>query len=298
MRLRELRALVGSLQYAAVNTRPDLSCKLSLIQTQISKATVRTLLDANKLLHEAKKYQSAGLLVQSIPAEQVRFIAFSDASFASARTPDSRAGSIVLATHERILQGDSCPVSPLAWGSKKIQRVVTSTLAAETMALDSTMDMLSWIRLVWGWFLDSKCRWQRPSEALKDLPEGLTTVYAREMLGQASAEGANLPDSIATTDCKSLFDLISRTATPSCQEYRTGLHARSIKEMMNEGTIIRWVHSGAQLADSLTKAMNSDFLRATLEQGTYQLHDASEILKQRANARSRLQWLRSQKKES
>ena len=294
---RQLRALVGSLQYASVNTRPDLSCKLGLIQTEITKATVKTLMEANKLLHEAKKYQSVSLCVKSIPPEKVRFIAFSDASFASARSPDSRAGSIVLATHEGILQGDSCPVSPLAWGSKKIQRVVTSTLAAETMALDSTMDMLSWVRLVWGWFLDSKCRWQRPSEALRQLPEGMATVHAKEILGQASAEGANLPDSIATTDCKSLFDLISKTATPSCQEYRTSLHARSIKEMMNEGTIIRWVHSGAQLADALTKAMSSDFLRATLSQGSYQLHDAGEILKQRANARSRIQWLKSQNRE-
>ena len=292
---RALRALVGSLQYAAVNTRPDLLCKLGLIQTQVSKATVSTLLDANKLLHEAKKHKVT-VLVKSIPVDKVRFIAFSDASFASARNPDSRAGSIVLATHERILD-DTCPVSPMAWGSKKIQRVVTSTLAAETMALDSTMDLLSWIRIVWGWFLNPHCKWQRPSEALRELPEGLTTVHAREILGQV-AEGVNLPDSIATTDCKSLFDLISRTATPSCQEHRTSLHARSIKEMMEEGTIIRWVHSGAQLADTLTKSMNSDFLRATLEQGTYQLHDAGEILKQRANARSRLQWLRSQQKEA
>ena len=296
--LRDLRALVGSLQYASVNTRPDISCKLSLIQTEIQKATVSTLLEANRLLHETKKHSSVQVKIQSIPPEQIRFIAFSDASFSSAKTPDSRAGSIVLATHANILKGDTCPVSPLSWGSKKIQRVVTSTLAAETMALDTTMDMLSWTRIVWGWFLDSKCPWHRPSEALQQLPEAVTSVHVRETLDHVKAAGMNLPDSIATTDCKSLYDLISRTATPSCQEFRTSLHAKAIKEMMNEGTLIRWVHSGAQLADALTKHMNSDFLRATLSQGSYQLHDAGEILKQRATARSRLQWLRSQKKEN
>ena len=49
-----LRALVGSLQYASINTRPDLSSRLSYIQSEINKATVQTLHDANRVLHEAK----------------------------------------------------------------------------------------------------------------------------------------------------------------------------------------------------------------------------------------------------
>ena len=296
--LRDLRALIGSLQYAAVNTRPDISCKLSMLQTEVRQARVRTLIDANKLLHEAKRHHSVSIQIKPIPVNQMRSIAFSDASFSSVRNPDSRAGSIVLATHENIMKGDTCPVSALCWGSKKIQRVVTSTLAAETMALDSTMDQLSWIRLVWGWFMNPKCDWRKPEQTLQHLPEAVTTVSLREIMDCAMAKGVNLTDSITATDCKSLYDLISRTATPSCQEFRTSLHARAIKEMMEEGTILRWVHSGAQLADALTKAMNGEFLRATLLQGTYQLHDAGEILKQRANARSRLQWLKAQHRES
>ena len=35
---QSLRGLVGSIQYAATNTRPDLSAKLSLIQAKINQA--------------------------------------------------------------------------------------------------------------------------------------------------------------------------------------------------------------------------------------------------------------------
>lgn len=277
-----LRGLIGSLQYAATNTRPDLACRLSSLQSMVPVATVETLMLANKTLHEAKRHHDVSVVMKPIPCRDMRFIAFSDASFASPKAPDSRAGTIILGTHADIESNHTCPVSPLCWGSKKIQKVVTSTLAAETMALNMTMDQLSWIRLCWGWILDPNCQWQQPAKALSELPKAVSSVSLPDHSG----------DAIAATDCKSLYDLISRTAPPNCQEFRTMLHARSIKDMMQEGTQIKWVHSGAQLADSLTKIMSTEFLRETMRRGVYQLHDETEILKQRACARSRLQWLR------
>lgn len=48
---------------------------------------------------------------------------------------------------------------------------------------------------------------------------------------------------LATTDCKNLFDLTTRTAVPNCQEFRTQLLARSKKDV--EGINLNWVHRGA-----------------------------------------------------
>ena len=90
-----------------------------------------------------------------------------------------------------------------------------------------------------------------------------------------------------------MYDLVTRTAPPQCSEFRTQLAARAIKDMLSEGTDLRWVHSGAQLADSLTKIMESSFLRETLRLGKYRLHDELQVLKSRANSRNRLKWLRS-----
>ena len=279
-----LRGLIGSLQYAAVHTRPDLSSRLSMLQSSINSATINTLISANQALHEAKKYHDTTIQIQPIPIEDFRFLAFSDASFASKSNPSSHTGSMIMGTHKSIRENVSCPVSPLSWGCKKIQRVVTSTLAAETVSLNAVLDHLSWMRLCWAWMLDPQVNWKRPNSALQQLPETYAT---------ATLKAQQLPESIAATDCKSLYDLVTRTATPSCSEFRTQLNARAIKDLLTEGVSLRWVHSGAQLADCLTKIMETTFLRETLRIGRYRLNDELEVLKNRASSRNRLRWLQS-----
>ena len=280
---QQLRGLIGSLQYASVHTRPDLSSRLSALQSKINSATVDILMHANKALHEAKSHHDVTIVVQPIRAGDLRFLAFTDASFASTKVPDSQSGSIIVATHKNIDQNISCPISPLGWGSKKIQKVVTSTLAAETMSLSSSLDMLSWIRLYWAWVYHPNDAWKHPTETLESLPPAVATATLDKPL---------IPSSLAATDCKSLYDLVTRTAPPNCQEFRTQLQTRAIKEQLAEGVRLRWVHSGAQLADALTKVMESHFLRETLRVGRYKLNDETEVLRDRACTKTRLKWLR------
>ena len=282
---QQLRALIGSLQYASVHTRPDLSSRLSNLQSSINQATVETLITANQALHEAKKHHDVTIKIQPIATKDLRFLAFSDASFASKSNPNSHTGSIIMATHKDIGSNVRCPVNPISWGCKKIQRVVTSTLAAETTSLNTVLDQLSWVRLCWGWIMDPNVQWKNPKLAFQNLPETYST---------ATIKAQELPDSFAATDCKSLYDLVTRTAVPSCTEFRTQLTARSIKDLLSEGVALRWVHSGAQLADALTKVMENAFLRETLKLGHYKLHDELQVLKDRASSRNRLRWLKGE----
>ena len=90
---------------------------------------------------------------------------------------------------------------------------------------------------------------------------------------------------LVVTDCKSLYDLVTRTSPASCSEFRVQLVARAIKESLREGTIVRWVHGGAQLAGSLTKSMESNFLRETLRLGSYRRCDETATLKERAKTK-------------
>ena len=196
-----LRALVGSLQYAAINTRPDLSSKLSLLQSSINRATVETLMEGNRVLHEAKKHHDVTIHLKPIPPKTFRFLAFSDASFSSPSKPDSHAGSIIVGTHQDISQNMQCPISPLAWGCRKIQKVVTSTLAAETMALSTTLDHLSWLRLFWSWIHDPSTEWKQPEMTLQKLAPAITIPTKHRF--------------VAITDCKILYDLITKTAPPA-----------------------------------------------------------------------------------
>ena len=58
--------------------------------------------------------------------------------------------------------------------------------------------------------------------------------------------------------------------------------------------MLRWVLSGAQLADNMTKSMESHFSRETLKYGFYRLSDEDITLKERARSKDRLTWLKSQ----
>ena len=264
---QSLRGLIGSIQYGASNTRPDLSAKLSFIQAKITVAKIQDLLDANKLLHEAKNHKETKIVIKSIPLSDIRFVSFSDASFATRANSQSQKGCLIMAASKQIGNWQASDASPLIWYSKKISRVVASTLASEAYALSGSVDLLSWVRIHWSWICQPHDNWKRPEQCLKQCPEAYAVV-----------------------DCKSLYDLIQKTTVPSCQEYRTMLEALIIKDRIKEGILIKWVHSAAQLADSLTKCMDNTTLRQFLAAGRCIIHDVDEILKVRANNRARKQW--------
>ena len=265
--LQGFRGLIGSLQFAATNTRPDISCKLSLLQAKVSNATVSDLLQGNRILEEAKKHSTTSIRIQSIPVPDVHFLSFSDAAFATREKANSQKGCLILATTRQINEVQPAKVSPITWFSKKIARVVASTLASETYALSGALDLLSWTRIHWAWLVDPSLNWQNPEETL-----------------------ASLPKAFAVVDCKSLYDLLQKTSVPQCSEYRTLLEASVIRDRLREGVTVKWVHSAAQMADALTKDMDATTLRNFLLRGRCILYDVEDILKQRSDKKLRNEW--------
>lgn len=222
----------------------------------------------NRLLQDAKRHADTTIRIRSIDPHKIRFMSFSDAAFATREKAHSQKGCLILATSDEIDSQRSAPVSPLVWFSKKINRVVSSTLASETYALSGALDLLSWTRLHWAWLCDPQTKWKTPDETL-----------------------AQLPPAFAVVDCKSLFDLLQKTSVPQCTEYRTMLEALVIKDRLRENVLVKWVHSAAQMADSLTKDMDTSAIRTFLAKGVCMLRDVDEILKQRADRKSKQQWL-------
>ena len=201
--------------------------RLGWLQSRINQASVDTLIAANRILHEAKQHASFGIMIQPIELQHVRFVAFSDASFASEKCPDSHQGMLIAAAHQNIGENQKSPISPLLWRSKKIQKVAVSTLSAEAMALAGAVDVLSWVRLVWAWLIDTKCNWRQADKLLPTLPPAFSAIppepeeedtsfphHAQSYLKEISKS----QQAMITTDCKSLYDLISRTAPPACSE--------------------------------------------------------------------------------
>ncbi len=260
---QSLRGLIGSLQYGATNTRPDIAARLSFLQAKITTAQVKDLLEGNRLLQD----KETKIRIQSIPIEDLRFVSFSDASFATRANAQSQKGCLIMAASKEIGEWQASTVSPLMWYSKKIARVVGSTLASESYALSGAIDLLGWMRLHWEWLKCPSDAWRNPSQCLSQSPEAFAII-----------------------DCKSLYDLIQKTNIPQRQEYRTTLEALIIRDRVRENVSIKWVHSAAQLADSLTKVMDCTVLRQFLQKGKCIIHDGDEILKQRADKRAKKKW--------
>eukprot|EP00435_Cladocopium_sp_Y103_P040825 s2199_g11.t1 len=210
--LNKLRGVIGSLQYAVTHTRPDMAAKLGEVQVQVSNATVQTLLMANRVLREAQEQSQVKICFRSIPVDKVTHVSFGDASFASAKQLASFQGTLICATDMNMSQNRKAPISPLTWTSKKIARVVRSTLSAEAYAMSNSVDRLGWMRLLWGTINVPQFNWREPKLGFQSLPKA--TIV---------------------TDCKSLYDLVSRTAMPSCEEFRTTLEDSKSRKLVFDG---------------------------------------------------------------
>ena len=249
------RSLIGALQYAAVHSRPDLAAKVGELQSEVTRAQVKHLVLGNKVLTEAKQNR-VSLMVLPIQPERVTYCAFSDASFSCTKHTTAQQGTIIFATTPELLENKRSVVAPVAWYSKKIPRVVRSTLGAEAAALSNSVDRLLWLRILWATILDPDCDWKNPEVLLK------------------SQNQAGL-----VTDCKSAYDLLTRTALPQCSEHRTTIECLLIRERLRDNATVRWVCSQAMLADCLTKTMDSSALRECLRTGKYILRDENHTLK-------------------
>ncbi|OLQ00917.1 Copia protein [Symbiodinium microadriaticum] len=264
----KLRGLVGSLQYAVTHTRPDVAAKLGEVQSQITTGTVQTLLTANRVLREAQEFEQVCVFYLPIPVSNLTFVSFGDASFASSKNLNSHQGVFICATDERLGQNKEAPLSPLAWVSKRIPRVVRSTLSAEAYAMSKAVDLLGWLRALWGVVHVDRFDWRKPESSYKLLHPALVV-----------------------TDCKSLYDLVTRLAMPSCEEHRTTLEVLLIKQRCMENAQFRWIPTTLQVADSLTKNMDATLLRTILAQGRFRLFDTSESLARDAQRRKAIEWL-------
>lgn len=125
---RHLKALVGQIQWAAKQTRPDaayIACDLS---TRIKHGTVADARRAYKQLKHLQQTEVKIVISNTGDVKVSSLILFSDASHGNLINGGSQGGFVLL------LHGES-KIAPLIWRSHKLKRVVKSAMGAETMAL-------------------------------------------------------------------------------------------------------------------------------------------------------------------
>ena len=207
---KEYRAAVGRLNWVAQGTRPDVFFDVIDLSTKLRQATVKDLNRAKKMLIKLLEYDS----VVTYPAlrDDLRLLVFTDASLGNLSDRVSSTCGIL------VFLGDSQNnICPLSWRANKIRRVVTSTLAAETLALQ---------------------------EGIKE------AIYIQKMLTEI-LPNLHVPID-AYVDNKSLVDSIMSTKLVDDRMLR--LDIGSLKQMMERDIRkIMWIPGERQLADCLTK---------------------------------------------
>ena len=206
-----LRSLIGKLSWLSTQTRPDISFAVSQLSSNFNKATMKHVNQANKIVRRCHQHK-VHMLFPKFDLSKIKVRCYGDASFGKMEDGGSQGGVFV----EIVSEGQTAPV---AWYSKKIRRVVKSTLAAETLAIAEAVEA--------GYLI---------STLLSDI------VY----------EGTQKIELEAVTDNYSLYEAARSTKSNSDRRLRIDLGI--LREYIaKEDLVLSWVSTSHQLSDVLTK---------------------------------------------
>ena len=206
----EFRTICGQLNWVSRNTRPETSYDTCILSNAMKTCKVEDILAGNKVI-KCLKSEDLALRFPNL-GSIMDMIAYSDASYANLPDGSSQGAFVVLLVNSEGL------FVPLAWQSKKLKRVVKSTLVAEILAAVEVVET--------GFLLTS---------ILKELRNSQSSI-----------------DIECFTDNQALFDTVH--STNSIIDKRLRVDMAILREMVHKKEVlIKWVETKDQLADALTK---------------------------------------------
>jgi hypothetical protein len=229
---RGFRGLVGALLWVGTQLRPDVLVEVSLLGRFFECGTVKNLRDANKLL---RKSQSLVYDVTYVPLRgKVSMSLYTDAAWANVNMVDTQGGHVIL-----LLGEDNVTCNVISWVSRKLQRVVRSTLAGETQAMLAGIDEAMCLAFLFDELTGNIHSSVRPTPVNVVRPTNL--------------ENKVLPI-FTRTDCKSIVDHLS-SQKPKGSDKRLVLDLQHIKQDLEEGNVssVQWCATDRNLADGMTK---------------------------------------------
>ena len=231
--------LLGKLQWISSQSRPDIRFAVLECSLMASRPSVEDIVQLNKVVKKLKK-QTLKIYFAIPPGDvkDLRIIAFSDAALSNLPDKTSSTRSYV------IFLNSGKTFAPLAWCSKKLERVAKTIIYAEGIALGKCLD-----------------------EAI-NLRETML-----EILNITNTEDTEcvLPI-IGVTDSKSLWDNIKSSSLAADLKLRREVAAIKEQLVLKEVHGIAWTRTSFQLADCLTKNLaSSESLLHVLRAGNYEI---------------------------
>ena len=214
--LKQLRSLIGQLNWIANQSRPDLSFDVLQLGNRIKNAKVKDITLANKVLRKLKLHECKLLFPDLGDLPKLKLVLYNDAACANPCDGVSSTGRRI-----SFLAGNGrcCPIS---WSSIKVKRVVKSSLAAESSSLVDGLDTAYCIGRLFTEITYNEC----------DVTKIATQAFV---------------------DNKSLVQSVYPTTLVSEKRLRVDLAATQQTVKRRQATL-KWISSEEQIADCLTKA--------------------------------------------
>lgn len=211
--ITSLKQISGQLNWVTTHSRPDMSFENCMIGNSISKATVRDIYSANRALRRLRENE-VSLFFPRLMLRKCVLVGFCDSSYANLPDGGSQGAYIIFLADS---MGSYCPI---AWQSRRIRRVVHSTIAAECLSAVEVAETCA--------FLNKSMQ---------------------ELIGK---DPQDIPVHIFS-DNKSLVDNLHTTT--SVEDRRLRIDICVLRDMCQNGEItqLRWIPTELQVANALTK---------------------------------------------
>ncbi|CAE7615546.1 GIP [Symbiodinium sp. CCMP2592] len=268
--LADNRSLIGALSWVSAQSRPDLTCSVSMAQQLQKCPTYGDVKFTNGISKKATEHSEEGLVFYKVDNKEAVFLIYHDAAWADAYEGDydeegfelyeddklnglqregppshrngrkakrgnsrvaSQLGELVMIADMQAITGGSGRGSILDWKSRAGQRVCRSTFSAETQACVEGLEGGQYVRAIY---------------------ETLSTGSLVKI------EDAVMP-LVCLSDCRSLYDHLHREGVPRTPADRrlaidlAALRQALREERWTEHLPLAWIPSGLQLGDILTK---------------------------------------------
>lgn len=264
---RQLRAVLGSLQWLVAQVRFDLSFGVSTLQGE-NPPTIETILKTNALVKEFQRTRSFELIFRPVDYRTAGICMVSDAALGNVRmngattgTPQERMYSqacyFALLADEALLTGKHGAFNILDARSHRIPRVCRSTYSAETLAAEEAMDV------------GQLCR------------GCLATLLDPSITARQADEASNAIRMTTVVDAKDVHDKSnSDTSTYGTQKSLAFSIAWMRSVLRRPNTALRWTSTENMGVDGGTKQMDLSHMRRIMQAGCWSISYSPDFVKQ------------------
>ena len=235
------RSLTSKLNMLSITARPDIAFDVKLLTSRYGKATKEDLLNVVKLVRKVKRDTTEFVIPNIGDMENWILVGISDAATKKVNNLFSVSGQIVM-----LVNKVTNKASVLFWASKKIERVVSSSLAAETLALQKLFS---------------------------------TMFYIRQILGQMFGKAAEKIPGLALIDNQDLWSTLHHLK--NCEDKRLLADIIQLKQsIIIDHTVqeVRYVQSKEMLSDCLTKpGRSAEAFNIILKTGEYRIPGGNDL---------------------